>query len=54
MWQVFLRVSDYGDTWDVPQEGEVFDTESAADARAEELDAAQNQWPDFFVTKQID
>lgn len=54
MWQVFLRVRDYEDTWDIPQEGEVFATEAEADARADELDAARGQWPDFFVAKQID
>jgi hypothetical protein len=31
-----------------------FATESAADARADQLDASQGQWPNFFVAKQID
>jgi hypothetical protein len=53
MWQVFLRVRSYDETWDVPQEGEVFDTEAAADARADELDA-QVVWPDFYVAKRVD
>ena len=37
-WQVFRRVTDGFETWDVDQEGEVFDTEAEADRRANELD----------------
>lgn len=54
MWQVFLKVRDYEDTWEVAQEGEVFATEAEADRRAEELDANRGVWPDFFFSKEID
>ena len=37
-WQVFFRTTDGFETWDMDQEGEVFDTEAEADRRADELD----------------
>jgi hypothetical protein len=53
MWQVFLEVRDYEDTWYVPQEGEVFATEAEADRRAAELDGSA-VWPDCHVVKEVD
>jgi hypothetical protein len=54
MWQVFLKIRDYDSCRiDVPQEGEVFETEEAADARAEELDSTRAVFPDFFFVKKI-
>lgn len=53
MWQVFLKVRDYEDTWEVAQEGEVFATEAEADARADELDATRAVWPDYFIAKEV-
>ena len=34
-------------------EGEVFETEAEADARAEELDSSQAIWPDYYTSRFI-
>ena len=41
-WQVVLVVDEGYETWKHPLDGEVFDTEQAADQRAAELDQC---WP---------
>lgn len=38
MWQVVLVINDGNECWEQPIDGEVFDTESEADRRADELD----------------
>lgn len=52
MWQVFKKVSDGWESWDQLQEGEVFDTEEAAEKRVVEMEAF-NPWPEeFFFVKE--
>lgn len=53
-WQVFRRVSEGLETWDVDQEGEVFDNDVDAYKRADELDASIPQSWGWHGVRAID
>lgn len=53
MWQVVCVVRSYEEKYEHAMEGEVFETEAEADARAEELDASQAIWPDYYTSRFI-
>ncbi len=53
MWQVVLVVNDGYETWEHPLESEVFDTEQAADQRADELYHAGGFPNEFYTTREV-
>lgn len=53
MWQVFQKVSDGYESWEVEMPGEQFDTEEAAEHRAAELEQ-YNPWPhEYYFVREV-